>query len=400
MSEAAQARRKFFNGAWFAILSFVGFSSSSIAVGQTESEAVEFACARPVLLVREKTPPDFKKLNPDKQILECSFRLSATVNVDESVIDRIEYFFLVPEECLIVDYLPKTSVGSEVAAIDVQTSESNNRLQIQSIDGGASVGFSTPVGQVAGSISTEQSRSDTNSVASEVRMSVLPPKVLVTAASTLNEGRGLKIRLQQRSQITLQGDKDYVLLLEVPKDFEIGYVELKCSCFFKNDLFAPIGKQREIQITNLGTERRDSRKPNGWTTFKPTRFAANSPEGETGSSTSVMKEEQPEKPIGIEALEGVWDYEIPSSLGKFSGRAEIKAGKLKLLSGTASFAGVVCTITGNAKDGFSISQDRNIGNVTIKVDGKKLVVTFNSLEEWHLTPSILANEQAWEKLTK
>lgn len=382
------------------LLTLIGPFSSTVAVGQSESEAVEFACARPVLTVSEKTPSDFKKQNPDKQILECSFRLSATVNVDESMIDRIEYFFMVPEECLIVDYLPKTSVGSEVATIDVQTSESNNRLQIQSIDGGASVGFSTPVGQVAAGVSAGQSQTDANSVASEVRMSVLPPKVLVTAVSTLNEGRGLKIRLQQRSQITLQGDKDYVLLLEVPADFDIGYVELKCSCFFKNDQLAPIGKQREIQISNRRTDRRDSRKPSGWTSFKPTRFAANSLAGESGSTKSEMQNEKPEPPIGIEAFEGIWDYEVPTALGNFAGRAEIKSGKLKLLTGTVSYAGVVCTLAGNAKDGFSISQDRNIGKVEIKIDGKKVVVTFNTGEEWHLTPSILANPKSWESLAK
>jgi hypothetical protein len=112
-----------------------------------------------------------------------------------------------------------------------------------------------------------------------------------------------------------------------------------------------------------------------------------------------MKNEKPELPIGTEAFEGVWDYEIPSSLGNFAGRAEIKAGKLRLLTGTASYAGVVCTITGNAKDGFSISQDGNIANVAIKIDGKKMRVGF-SLEEWILTPSILENKQSWETLTK
>ena len=354
---------------------------------------VEFASARPVLAVQDKTPEDFGSLNPSKRIIECSIRLSATANLDEAVIDRLEYEFQVPEDCIIVDYLPKTTIGSEVAAINLESNNATNQMRIRAIEGGASVGFAFPIAKIEGSVAKRNSDSLENSIASGVRMDVLPPKLLVTAASTFKDGKALRIKLQQRSQITLQGDKDYVLLMETPANFECGFIEVSCSAHFRDSKVAPVGARREIKLFLSGKDNARERKPKDWVAFNPKTYSI------LGQSEVTAAPKKAEKVVGVETFDGIWKYQAKSPLGSFSGKVEIKRGLVKLLDGTASYLGISFTITGDSKIGFKIEDDRSKVELDLVIKKDRMELKFPS-ELWTFTPFRVDHSAEFEALTK
>ena len=210
-------------------------SVAAVLAEQAIADDIEFHSAAYSFPSRIKTPKEFADVNPDRMIIETSIRVSATFNIAEGEVDRIEYRLKMPEGFEISDYLPKTTVGSEIAGpIGVGGQDSKKSLTVVSLDAGAKAGFKIPFiveGEVGGK--GGYGNTTTQEVGSSVQMSLLPPKQLVTAASTQNEGRTLHFKLKQFNQITLEGDKDFAILTAVPKDWKGECFTLECTAFLK-----------------------------------------------------------------------------------------------------------------------------------------------------------------------
>lgn len=219
------------------VLAFLFSQACAFAFAEEQPE-VEFHSAAYAFPSLDKTPGEFATANPELKLLEVVIRVSATFNVADGEVDRIEYRLKMPDTFEILDYLPKTSVGSELAGtIDLKRRQAENALTVVSLEGGARAGFKIPTVADAGvDIRVGQGTTNAKELGSSIEMSLLPPKQLVTSASTQNAGRTLHFKLKKFNQITLEGDKDFAFLVAVPKGWKGDCFALECAAVVNNVL--------------------------------------------------------------------------------------------------------------------------------------------------------------------
>ena len=150
----------------FFLVAVFFFSSSAVGVGNATSGEIEFHTAAYSFPCRVKTPKEFAEANPDREIIEAIIRISATFDLHEKNINRVEYKLLFPESFEISDYLPKTTIGSEVVGqIQVGDQGMRKSMNIVSEDFGGKVSFQIPYVPIEG-----QKKSETkNETESEMR---------------------------------------------------------------------------------------------------------------------------------------------------------------------------------------------------------------------------------------
>jgi hypothetical protein len=208
------------------------------------SAAFSFPC-------RDKTPKEFAdvKVNRERKIIEASIRVSATFAVAEDQVDRIEYRLKMPEFFEICDYLPQTKLDTNIVGpVAVGRGETAKSLTVVAAEGGGGVKFDFVNANVSGKASTEKA----NEVTSNVQMSLVPPKQLVTMTSTQDGGRTLLFKLKPFSLITLEGDKDFAFLAAVPKDWKGDCFTLECAAFLKGSQTAAAKKSFMIGLYSSG----------------------------------------------------------------------------------------------------------------------------------------------------
>ena len=166
-------------------------------------------------------------LNPDAKVIVTTIRIAATFKGEEDQVDRIEYWLRMPKAIKLADYMPTTQIGAEDAEVIHGNQLVSNEATVTSLNGGAGVGFrfwNFGVG-------AERRDEKGHQIASNVTVKSLPRKALVLAASTEDIGRTLHFKLKRHSQFTLQGDRDYVVLAKVPKDWSGDDVILECAAY-------------------------------------------------------------------------------------------------------------------------------------------------------------------------
>lgn len=235
------------------LVTMLCYPSSSIRADEAKSDDIEFHTAAYSFPCRDKTPDEFAKANPDRKILEVSVRISCVFNIAEADVHRVEYRLKMPETFEICDYLPKTTIDPVyVGPIQVGQQESTKAMTVVSRDAGAKVGFQIPYVpiEVQGKYADQDQKE--NVVLSSVQMSMMPPKKLITAASTQDGGRTLHFKLQQSDQLTLQGDKDFAFLAAVPKTWKGECFQLECTAFLKGSREIAARRSLMIGLYNVG----------------------------------------------------------------------------------------------------------------------------------------------------
>lgn len=124
--------------------------------------------------------------------------------------------------CRVVDYAPRTSLYAD--AIDpilvIDTSEDKTE---QMVEGRAR--YVTEVGELAGTIEKKRSTATTSNA--EYRK--LPAKSLLLASGTIQQRTGVFFKLRPNPQTSLQGERDFSFLLEVPATWRADYFEVRCE---------------------------------------------------------------------------------------------------------------------------------------------------------------------------
>jgi hypothetical protein len=91
---------------------------------------------------KDATPEEYANANPGMRILEVRIPISANFRADESAVESIIHRIRVSRSIDIVDFLPRTEVGSEMAAPYLVGGKYNDRsAKVTSTDGGTKVGF-------------------------------------------------------------------------------------------------------------------------------------------------------------------------------------------------------------------------------------------------------------------
>jgi hypothetical protein len=204
----------------------IGFVSATVLVGAPLGNASRVLAevvfdASPSVACRPVTSDEFKQTHPEEMVVEARVQISTLIyegGADELV--ELFYQFTSPEQSSeIVDYLPKTTLGSQYAGnIAVENSdEHRDELTV-----GATGQFNSIVQANAGAIHGTIGRS-------AVKYEMLPPQELLTAAGTMYRGTGVYFKLRRSAQVSLEGAREFVLMLRVPAGWRGDYVRLACE---------------------------------------------------------------------------------------------------------------------------------------------------------------------------
>ncbi|MCA9265055.1 MAG: hypothetical protein KDA60_14445 [Planctomycetales bacterium] len=174
-------------------------------------------------------------ISSHEKLIEARVQISSLVSSGKfAEIQGLFYQFASPERNLqIVDYLPKTTMGTDfggniaIEQVDEQTGQ---------IGLGATLGFPQPA-------QPNVNVSRGTRTQSAVRYELLPPRELLAAAGTTGRGTGAYFKLRPSQQIALEGSREFVLIMQVPKDWRGDYLRLVCTAY---------GEPRNGQMTTLG----------------------------------------------------------------------------------------------------------------------------------------------------
>jgi len=200
---------------------FIAVSSLvSTPTSVADSPHVQFDVV-PTSVALDITDETFQQLNPDERLIETRLQISALMQRGRQE-DVTEFFyrFEVPAGTgRIVDYLPKTTMASDVVGhIHVE----NGQEKHQELGGSLGAG---PPQAVQGSLSS----STGTRAKSSVKYEMLPPKEMVAAAGTTSRGSGAYVKLRPSKQTSLEGSKDFVLMLRVPRNWRAATLRVICQ---------------------------------------------------------------------------------------------------------------------------------------------------------------------------
>lgn len=211
----SQQLQSYFFATFFGVTIYYTTSSSA-----ANSPYVQFDVV-PTAVALDVTDEAFKNLNPDELLIETRLQLSALMQRGrQEEVTEFFYRFEVPVGTgQIVDYLPKTTMSSNVVGHLHIENEREGHKNI-----GGSIG-SGPPQTVLGSV-TSSSDSRTKS---SVKYELLPPLATVSAVGTTGRGSGAYVKLRPSKQTSLEGSKDFVLVLRVPRNWRAVTLRVVCQ---------------------------------------------------------------------------------------------------------------------------------------------------------------------------
>ena len=185
-----------------------------------DAPRVEFDVAATVGC-RDVTTPEFSAAHPSERLVEARFQVSSLI--DESGDgELIEYFyrFQCPSGGVRVDdYQPRTTLDTMLAG-NVGIERKNEAAQSAGIT----------VSGVFDHLLKGAASADANRKASDtLRYELLPPLESLAASGTIGRSTGVYFKLKPSPRTTLEGGKEFVLVLRVPEEWRADVVELRCT---------------------------------------------------------------------------------------------------------------------------------------------------------------------------
>lgn len=173
-----------------------------------------------VVACRDVTAPEFAAAFPSEKLMQATFNISSLVRRGQAG-DLAEFFYRIdsPAGTLrIVDHLPRQELASPyVGPIAVEKKEDSSRKL-----GGLVTGHYPPFSNA------ELNAQLGSSSGQSVRFEMLPPKELLAASGTLNRERGVYFKLRPSPQTSLEGARQFVCVLRVPRAWRGDFVRIDC----------------------------------------------------------------------------------------------------------------------------------------------------------------------------
>ena len=170
---------------------------------------------------RDVTTPEFAKANSGERLVEARLSVSSLVQGIQPT-DQLEFMIRLesPEHTAsVVDYAPRTTLAGEYAGtLTVEKKEDQTRTL-----GG---GFSAEFNHV---LKLGTSGENGNKQGSTVKYELLPPLETLAAAGTFGRGHGVYFKLKPSRRTSLEGARDFQVVLRVPAAWCGDYIYLKCE---------------------------------------------------------------------------------------------------------------------------------------------------------------------------
>lgn len=197
---------------WFSAL-FLALIGLGQTIARAEAPLVVFDLPYTVEC-RDVTPKGYEA-SYGRTVLEAVFRISPRLMAGrEKDLRRLHYEISTEQQMPILGYLPDSQVGTEVAngVIAIRAGDYHGKLAVRY--------FVSPAagdGLLQGDLQSSQ-----------VEYLQLAPKNLLLASGTLQRGFGVYYDLMPSRQDTLQKQREYACLFEVPRGWRADFVSILC----------------------------------------------------------------------------------------------------------------------------------------------------------------------------
>ena len=200
------------------ILSFV--SIHLITVSADASQPVVTFDIRDVVVCRDITTDEFAASNPGQKLIEAKFQISSLIRGDAQQLAELFHRIESPRPDLrVVDYHPRTTLDTDIASnVGVETGVEATRSAVFGL-----------AGKYDGYLSGDASASKASKDSTTYRYELLPPMDLVAASGTTRRGTGAYFKLRPSPRTSLEGAKDFVIILRVPQSWRADYVRVTCE---------------------------------------------------------------------------------------------------------------------------------------------------------------------------
>ena len=164
---------------------------------------------------RDVTPTRYEQ-SYRKKIVEAVLKISPElVEGEEKDLKKLHYEISTEQQMPVISYAPSSQVTSDVAGgtVAIQTDDRHGQLLVHYLI--------TPAagdGKLTG---------DLNS--SHTQYTLLAPKQILLAAGTIERGCGVYYELKPSTQDTLQKQREFACLFEVPATWRADYITVKCQ---------------------------------------------------------------------------------------------------------------------------------------------------------------------------
>lgn len=200
---------------WMAVSWCVVVSSAAAAPPEVKFDvAATIPC-------RESTSLDFSAANPGEKLVEAQIDVSAFVGyASEKELLQFVYHFTGCEQTVqIADYWPKTTLHTDVSSpiMTERRREQGNTAGVE-VDGQYTEFFSAKIGAQT---TWKDSTLD--------RYERLPKLSLLAASGTTHRGSGVYFKLKPSPRGSLEGAKNFCLLLRVPRTWRGDLLQLSCE---------------------------------------------------------------------------------------------------------------------------------------------------------------------------
>lgn len=195
---------------------------------------VEMHAAQPMVMFdvsyligcRDITSSELIKSHHGNKLVEAKFSISSLVRGDQADIVELLYRIESPHlDARIVDYSPRTQLVTDLAGnVNVETShEATHSLGL---------GISGKYDQyVTGDASTTRGKKE----ASKLNYELLPPLEIVASSGTTRRSTGVYFKLRPSPRSTLEGAKDYVIVLRVPNAWRADSFCVTCEALVRGE---------------------------------------------------------------------------------------------------------------------------------------------------------------------
>ncbi len=195
----------------------------------------------PTVECRDVTTEEFAHANPNERLVEATFQVSSLIRGNED--DLIQFFYRIENpwrSVQVVDYLPKTTLTTDLAG---NVGIEKKKEDIKNLG----LNLSGAYGHMAGIAGTGNIGSKDNDC---VHYELLPPMELLAASGTLDRGSGVYYKLKPSRRTTLEGGKEFVVVLRVPGAWRADRVHL--HCFAQGYERGPVRSLDERTISGRG----------------------------------------------------------------------------------------------------------------------------------------------------
>ena len=193
------------------------FAATVVLVGAASKAEVPVVVFDVPLITecRDVTPQGFREAYK-REIIETVFKISPQLMAgEEKDLKRLHYEISTEQQMPVVNYLPNAEVATDVV---------NGTIAIQNSSHHGEVSFRYLVLPTTGDGSL---KGDLES--SHAQFSLLAPKQVLIAAGTIERGCGVFFELRQSTQDTLQKQREFACLFEVPVAWRADAVTIRCN---------------------------------------------------------------------------------------------------------------------------------------------------------------------------